>query len=404
MPGPIQSEGQNSPGSFSKIPGELLAQARRMLHEISGLYLSDSERALDIARQVLDMATLANDKKMMGQSLMEMGRAIRQRANLLGALDAFGRAAELFEEIEDTEDLPKALQAVGTVHSATGDFAKASEFFARALPLAQANNDPAVLQRIWNSWGIVYIRIGDYKQALQAFESCLELLQTFPDPYLESSVLTNVGAIFQRSGENVVAMDYFQRSVAIGRDLSDDRHVASTLIFLADSSFLLEKVPEARGYLREAMTTAETHGFKDILAHVLKSLAEIATESGQDAEAIHHLVRARKLLNPATDRILLQKVEQQIGATYLKLGQLDKSAPALKEALRLAEEIGSPQLLYEVNVLYSELAAKQLDYKLSNTLLHAALEQQKHLFSEANQKAIREMEVRMAIDTRKKQS
>ncbi len=391
-------------GSRHGIQDELLARAKRMLHDIAGLFISDAAGALEIAKEVLEIATAANDKKLMGRSFMEIGKAVRQKGDLATSLEAFQQAAELFETIKDNEDYPKALQAVGTIHSAKGELALASGCFERALPIAQANEDYSTLQRIWNSWGIVFIRVGDYEQALHAYEKCLELLQKFPDPYLESSVLTNLGAIFRRSGEHPVAKDYFFRALAIGRDLADNRQIASTLIFLGETSLFERKYDEARSFLRESVAICEAGGFTDNLVHSLKSLAELASATGQDAEALHHLNRARNLLNPATDRILLQKVEQQIGAAYFNLGQLDKAHAALQQALELAQEINSPQLLYEVNVLFSELAAKQLDYKLSHTLLRAALEQQQLLFSQGNQKAIRDMEVRIAIDARKNAS
>src|SRR5205085_2457325 len=119
--------------------------------------------------------------------------------------------------------------------------------------------------------------------------------------------------------------------------------------------------------------------------------------------ALPYLIEARELLQQDEDRIQLQKVEQTLGASYLKSDRLDEAESAINNALRLAREIRSPQMLYEINLIASELSAKKLDYKAANEFLHEALRQHQLLFSESNQRAIREMEVRMAIETRRRE-
>jgi len=381
----------------------LLSHARGLLRESAGLYLTDPDRAFDVAHQVREIAEAGGDQDLLGESLLELGKVLRQRSDLLGAQQHFERAYTIYKSTANESASARALQALGTTYSASGKLEQAADCFAKALLIARRANDWYTIQRILNSWGIVYIRIGDYASALQSLEECYETLKKHPDLYLESSVALNIGAIFQRSGDHEVALDYFNRSLALGRELSDDRHIASSLIFLGDTALTQNNYTAARAHLKEATSLSKTRGYHDLQAQALKSLAELALATNQPEEALTYLLPAKQLLSPTHDRIYLQKIEQQMGACFIALKKMDKASDAIKRSLELALEIGSPQLLYEINVLASELCAKQLDYKQANVHLHEALRQHEVLFSETNQKAVRDMELRMAIEARRRE-
>jgi tetratricopeptide (TPR) repeat protein len=386
--------------SYLTTQGEdaLIARARQLLHESSGLYLTDATRAVQVAREVFEIASMRENRPLMGRSLMELGRGLRARADLTGALNSFQQALAIFTEIQDQEYIAKALQAVGTIYSASGELEQAAKCFDRALPIARELSDRYTIQRILNSWGIVYVRIGNYAEALKCFQECLASLDTYPDLYLESSVLLNLGAIFQRSADYTVAMDYFQRSLTIGRELNDYHHICSALIFLGDTMVAERKYSEASNYLQEVLSISDEHEYRDTKAHALKSLGDVAAASGQYEEALNHLTAARELVVNTPNRLYLQKIDQELGANYLKLGRMREAEISLNRALELAESIGSPQLLYETNVLLSEFRVKNMEYNLANMHLHAALKQHEVLFSESNEHALRDMEVRMAIE------
>ncbi|GEM_PF-3587502 len=396
------SRAERSPDADFSSPAALpLDRARQLLRDSAGLYLSEPDRACDIARDIVSIAEAEGDPALMAQARMEWGRALRQKADLRGARQQFEAARDLYEAAGDSENFPRALQALGTVFSAAGDLNGASELFTKALPLARERHDEFTIQRVLNSWGIVHIRSGDYSNALRTFEECLDSLSRSPDPYLESSVLLNVGAIFQRAGQYTIAIEHFEQSLGLGRKLEDRRHIASCLIFLGDTATTEKRSGEARRYLEEALQISEQERFKDLHAHALMSLAEAALAIGEPDRALIYLLRSRPLLHEPEDAIPIQKVEQALGEAYLKLGQIPDAEAPVANALRLARQIASPQLLYEANLLASELAAKRLEYKVANEYLHEALRQHEILFSEANQRAVGEMELRMAIEARK---
>ena len=115
--------------------------------------------------------------------------------------------------------------------------------------MARKASDAVTLQRIANSQGIVHIRIGDYPAALADLEEALASLARDPDPALEASLLLNTGGVYQRMGDHERAMEYCKRSLALGRALADERHVASTLTFLGDTAIALERLEIGRAHV-----------------------------------------------------------------------------------------------------------------------------------------------------------
>ncbi|MDP4200572.1 MAG: tetratricopeptide repeat protein [Bacteroidota bacterium] len=380
-------------------PNPTSAELREALHKCEGRYLTDAEGAIAEVHKVLSCARSSGDSALIAMCLMELGRAHRQQPDLLKAGDYFREALGMFTSLGDGQGIPLALQGLGTVHSASGNLPEAVRCFNGALPLAQSNQDWYTVQRIFNSWGIVSIRSGDYAGAMHTFGECLASLADHPDEYLESSVLANIGAIFERSEEYETAAEHFERSLAIARRLQDDRQVTSTLVFLANTRLHENRLEEARICIEEALQLSTKHNLQDLKSQILISLAELTLLGSTPGDALRYLTEARELVEATPNKIHLQKVEHAIGATYLQLGDLEKAEIALGRALELAERVASPQLLYETNLLYSEIATKQLDYKRANEYLHAALKQHELLHSETNRQAVRALEVRMALNT-----
>ncbi len=377
--------------------------AWQLLKRSEDLYLTDPDGAIANAQHVIDTAVRYDNVPLLAQGHMEFGRALRHKADLNGAEEHFRTAVSLFESIADELNLPKALQGVGTILSATGRLEEASKMFSRALPMARAANDPVTVQRLLNSWGIVYIRTGNYQLALKAFEECLDSLVKYPDLHLEAMVYQNMGGIFQRNGDYTIANGNFRRSLDISRAIKNDRQSASCLIFLGDTATEEKKYDEAKRYLRESLAIAQQHGYRDIQSHALLSLAETIGAAGEPNKSIPYLLEARLLMQEDNNKVNLRKVEHALGTSFMDLGQLDNATSHVENSLALAREIGSPLMLYESNLLASHLATKKLDYQRANEYLHEALRQHQILFSESNTRAVREMELRMAIEARNRE-
>lgn len=375
------------------------SQLREELRANDGLYLTDPEGALQKALTLLEAAKRTNDRSLVAACQMELGRCYRQCSDLAQSGNAFRDALSLFTSLGDRFNIPKALHALGTIHSATGRLEDALRCYSGALPLAQSNEDWFAVQRIFNSWGIVAVRLGDYQSALQCFTECLELLSGTPDRYLESSVLANTGAIFERSEAFDKAMQHFERSLAIARELNDSRQIAATLIFMANTSAQLKCYDRAKIYAQESQDIAEENGFDDLASQSLVSLAELALLGPTPGEALSLLLQAREKLAGSPNPIHLQKVEHALGTAYAQLGNVEEAETVLLHALELANSVGSPQLLYHTYVELADLASKNHDYKQSNEYLTEALRQHELLHNERNQNAVSMLEFQMALET-----
>ena len=101
-----------------------------------------------------------------------------------------------------------------------------------------------------------------------------------------------IGSSFARADRFEEAIAEFESSVAIMRELGDERRAAHALTQLADVHVRQGAYDVARGHLLEALDVLERIGPSTTRAYTLYMLASVAAEEGNDAEAARWVSRA----------------------------------------------------------------------------------------------------------------
>lgn len=374
------------------VAEDITTRVRTLVAECQGLIFSDPTRLLQIAREAHELARSIGDASLLGRSLYWIGIGFRQASDLVNAGLFLRQAnAQLFAAY-DTEYQARALQAIGTIHSASGELAEAQECFVRALSIARDRNDTYTITRVLNSWGIVAIRSADYAKAFELYEECLTYLRVEPDPYMEASILSNIGAIYQRMGDYALAIDSCRRALAVQGRRDDYRQDANVHIMLADTLCYTGEWTEAKDAISKAIAIAKQHDFVDIEAIAYRTLVDIAKHAGDDTQSIELLEEARVLSQATGNTIYLQKIEVELALAYCRRGQLAEASALLEQASVRARTIASPQILAETHLAWA--VYYRLFLRIDDALreLRSALEQNAVLHSDSNKIALRRLE------------
>jgi predicted ATPase/DNA-binding SARP family transcriptional activator len=130
-------------------------------------------------------------------------------------------------------------------------------------------------------------------------ERCIELVHEARPDLAEAGDALNLGRVhaligssFARAGRFEEAIAEFESSVAIMRELGDERRAAHALTQLADVHVRQGAPDVARARLLEALDVLERMGASTTRAYTLYMLASVAAEEGNDAEAARWVSRA----------------------------------------------------------------------------------------------------------------
>lgn len=239
------------------------------------------------------------------------------------AASAFGAAAAIHSDDE-------AVLAQGREHAAAGEVNQA----VAALEAALADGaSPEVLLEL----GYLYAKVGEDRKALTSLRRAIALS---PEAGRSPSVHRQVGHVYYKLQRYAEARQSFRRALELGEADGE------VLLALGETSLALEAYPEAVGYFqkRSALKASPeaTHG-----------LARAQNGAGQyDAARQTYLqLLATKTLGRTTRSDALV----ELGHVYLRLGQREPAAEALRDAIALGADTAPVRL--SLALVFMELRA-----------------------------------------------
>jgi CHAT domain-containing protein/predicted negative regulator of RcsB-dependent stress response len=292
-----------------------------VLSNLSGVANSRGEprEAVDYLRDSLRVARETGDD----------ATAISSQVNLCGALQDLNERQEAlqvchevltearrmkdrkdFEGPEKQKTLDRvenaALNNLGTLYEALGDWTKALEFHDQAVRLARAGGTREWEGRSQFNVGVVYHQLGDKEKARAAYERAWAIALETPGTELEARVLAYRSRLEVAQGETGKALELARRALE-----------------------LVDKLPGQEGIVRQALGEA-------LLASGDRAGAQAQFEQ---AGEIHH--RRGEINSEATAKLGLARVAKAAGDLRQALDHVNRGI-ALIESLRV--RVTSPDL------------------------------------------------------------
>jgi predicted ATPase/class 3 adenylate cyclase/Tfp pilus assembly protein PilF len=188
-----------------------------------------------------------------------------------------------------------------------------------------------------------------------------------------AKVLLGTGTLAQNQGAYVVAQSLFEESLAIWRELGDQRGIATSLNHLGWVAWHLGEPAAARSLSEEGLAIWRELGDRRGSATSLTNLGYVAHHQGDytAAHALHQeaLDLRRALGDPRGIAFSLEN----LGWTVYKRGDYQQATMLLEEALALFRELGEKELLAWGLSLLADVAYHQGDYGQATVLLAESL-------------------------------
>ena len=184
--------------------------------------------------------------------------------------------------------------------------------------------------------------------------------------------LFGAGQFCSFAGEYEEAIGYLEQSVAIARELGDQKRIAATLQPLGFAELGRRRFVEARRHLEESVTVARAIDDKQQLAAALNALAQLCRVEGDlaGAEPLYDQVVAlgRQVGNPNLVAIGLLNVTM----VYVLRGAHSSARMALQEIMTIADETHSMPVGQSALEVAAGFAATQREPVLALRLFGAA--------------------------------
>ena len=265
-----------------------------------------------------------------------------------------------------------ALRYRGLAHYFTGHYAEALEAFGLARTIHEEIGSPAEVALIALNTGNVFLYTGNYPEALETFRHTLELYQELGDRAGVARATVNIGIVYNETGNNSQALEHHQRALKILEELGDRRGAANATGNIGSVYHSTGNYPEALEYYQRAMALFDEIDYRAGVAHVITNIGIIHYDTGNYEKAQEHFERALKLDEEIGERSGLAFVTGNLGSVNSAIGNYAQALVFLRQAVILHDELEERQgaenaVTNIITVLINEQRFEEAIAELSKT-------------------------------------
>ncbi|MCB9296343.1 MAG: tetratricopeptide repeat protein [Lewinellaceae bacterium] len=361
-------------------------------------------RALKLAKQSRDVLLL-------GQANNSLGSLLMLKGDYPKAMGILQTAAGLFESIDDKVGIARTYGSLGKLYFRQGQYDEAKKFFERSLDIGHAHieptanaqvaadlgltfmnqgkyeegiycqqeqldiceqhNDKQGMATLYTNMGIVYFEKGDYDDALEAYQKGLALSEELGNKMLTSIAIGCIGSVYQRKGDYKSAMENFQLDLELCEELGDKQGVAIALGLIGE---LLSEQGDFHGaieYLQKNLMLCEELGYQKGIAKAVNTLGDVFYYTRQYSRSLHFYDRAIEVTRKINNRLVLGISLVEKGVVLMELNQMEELEAITQEALRIAQKLGNPDLIFNARILAAKYENKKGNTEQAIQQLHA---------------------------------
>jgi eukaryotic-like serine/threonine-protein kinase len=350
------------------------------------------EDAVRFGKEALQVSTAMGDRTWMADSSMGLGDTYQDAGRPEDALKAYEESLRIMREVGDDARLARNLRNLGYVNAVLGKYVEAFFFMKEGLSKTRSSGDKVALARALTDIGVVEQLQGRYEEAITYFTEGLGVAKELDDKVAQAVIQGNLGEIHADQGNYAAAFALFEEAGAALRKAGSEAILADCLTYEGSARLRSGDFGTAGKTLAEGIALARKQNSNATIAEGLvyegmRLLAERQPDKAAAAlrEAVRvagqvgdfRLIRMARLAQAAAARS--SRDLDIVLADVTKAGLLPLAAPALLDRARLDLSVGKGAEAAEQALKAAEAAAplQQRDFLFqARHLAGAALQKQ----------------------------
>ena len=187
--------------------------------------------------------------------------------------------------------------------------------------------------------GYGHIRLSEPALALEESGAALALFERLGDKEGARRALNTLGIIYGESGRVPKALETFLALETLCAELGDKKAEGDALNNAGVAYLYLGDLSSALDYHLRALKIFQAHGFGDGVIYTFLNLGTVQQELGRPADALKYFLKSLNT-GEEPDAYTQVYITKNIGRTYLKLGDFERSLLNSRKSLALMEELG----------------------------------------------------------------
>jgi class 3 adenylate cyclase/tetratricopeptide (TPR) repeat protein len=272
------------------------------------------------------------------------------------ALEHLQAALSLAEASGDVEAQARACHRIAYACELRSEYALALGWIQKGLQIL-GEQETALTAELLALFGLIHNRQGNYELALERCEKSINVARQLNNASVLARAYNARAQVSYAEGNSTGAIEYYQRAAALYQQVENIQGQAMSYNGLGNSFQNMGRWPEASRYLRQAQEIFTRTGDVRWTAVTSNNLGEIARLQGRLDEALDFYSTALLSLEKIGGSRYVQGVfTMNLGATYLRRGDLEPARRFLHLSLQHFEQAQSRDFLAELRGYSAEAA------------------------------------------------
>lgn len=315
------------------------------------------------------------------------------------------RAVNLAKTMADPALLPRAEIFLGSYYHARGKSDSALAIADKNIAWLQKRGDlKSLLGQYYSFSGLCLMKLDRKKDALERFYAALKTGEEAEDYNIQGRAQVNIGWVMMELGQSENAIESFRKAlVTIQSHNVLARNVGTIYNNMASSFGALNQLDSARKYSELGIQSAVNNNDIQSQANGHFILGTTYEKMGMYEDALQSFKTAQPLREKVGDPYFIVSDLAEIANLYSKMGRGEEGIATSLKALELAEQTS---LTAKLPMIYTALAANYEangDYKNANIAYKKLSDLKDSLYSDANPKALAEMEAKYETEKKEQQ-
>ncbi|MBE0539359.1 MAG: tetratricopeptide repeat-containing sensor histidine kinase [Ignavibacterium sp.] len=284
-----------------------------------------------------------------------------------------------------------------------GEINQSDFFYEEAIKIYEEFNDSLSLIKVFNSQAINHKMKGNVDRAFEMFLRSLDYAKKIGDKPTIVNSLLNIGVLYDNNGDYQNCLKYYLEAIKYA-DQSNKASLALLQSYIADVYVVQKNFEMAELYLNQAIKNSKEVNDSKSLIWAYSSLGAIQVDKKNYSAAEKYFKESLSIARKTDFKLEIIHTLTDLGKFYIPINNLAEAEKYLVEALTLAKELNS---LNDLNVIYREfsnLYAKNRNYKKAFEYLQQYKLYSDSLFAISNNEKITALQTRHDLKQKEKET
>lgn len=326
------------------------------------LMKTDNTLALETIRKALEINQQINYLPGTARCYNNMGIIYKSLGDPEKEILYYQKALKIAEAQNDQPGISKYLINISLYHNRMGNFNQAIEGFEKSLIILKKLNDIPNISKCYNNLGSIFANQGNYPLALEYFQNSLKIGEDQNDQTDIINGYINISGIKLSQNNNTEALINLRKALKIAEEINDNPKIAGCLLNIGNVYQKTDQI-QALEYFQKALSISEKHNLVTIRLQSLISVATSYMIQDKMALACETLHKALKIAESINHKHSICIIWMGMGKISFKQKNYSKAIYFSQKSLALANEL---QLLNEqrdINELLSDIYSATGNYK-----------------------------------------